>query len=263
MAPANVTLRHRVAIESDIGRMRRTNQDSAGSDEETGLYVVCDGMGGPAGGEIAGRIATETFLEIGRTELAASNGSPATTEAGLRRAVAAANRAVRARADFDTRFRGMGTTLVGCRLWGTALTLINVGDSRAYLVRDGSAACLTVDHSYVSEQVRRGMMTQREASSSSLKSVITRAVGVAQDVSPDVFHQEVRGGDAVLLTSDGLTRHVEDEEIGAMVRDGLRDGPAEICRRLIACANQRGGSDNITCLLLCFSDDEPEGEKPA
>ena len=250
MGNAGVAPRCEIGFRTDIGRVRRSNQDSAAIDEDAGVYVVCDGMGGAAGGEIASRVAADTFLEVARLELASGSSHGETTGLALRRAVAAANRAVLNRAAFDTRFRGMGTTLVGFRVQGEDATVINVGDSRAYLVRNGIATRLTLDHSFVAEGVRRGVMTEAQAEKSSLQSVITRAIGADQDVHPDVFHQSLRPDDVLLLTSDGLTRHVTDAEIGGVVRAGLNDGPDAICSRLIECANARGGSDNITCLLL-------------
>lgn len=260
MAGPSLILSHEFAFETDTGRMRRSNQDAIACDDAAGVYVVCDGMGGVAGGEVASRLAADTFVEVARRELAMINGKAGAAETGLRRAVAAANRAVRERASFDTRYRGMGTTLVGFRLCGRSLTLVNVGDSRAYLVRAGKATCLTTDHSYVAEQVRLGMMTEHQASTSSLKSVITRAIGVEQDVTPDVYYCELAPGDAILLTTDGLTRHLADPEIGEMVHENLRHGPAAACHGLIECANERGGSDNITCLLLSIVEPQAEGE---
>jgi protein phosphatase len=257
MARATFALKYQVACESDIGLVRRSNQDTVASDESAGLYVVCDGMGGAPGGEIASRIAADTFLKVGERELRLSGCHAAAAETALRRAVAAANTAVRARGSFDRSLRGMGTTLVGFRLCGPALTLINVGDSRAYRVRDGVAACLTEDHSFVAEQVRLGTMTEYQAASSSFRSVITRAIGAEKDVSPDVYHHEVDPGDVILLSSDGLTRHVADAEIAGLISHGDDESAPSACHRLIERARERGGSDNITCLVLRVLAAEP------
>jgi protein phosphatase len=244
-----VTQKLDVAAQTDLGLLRRINQDSFGSDDELGLYVVCDGMGGAAGGEIASHLACETFLAIARQELEnLRKDSDECTRCSLTRAVAAANRAVLAHAAMNPALRGMGSTLIAARLNGNHLTLINVGDSRAYLVRSGVATQLTDDHSWVAEQVRLGTMTESQAERSSLKSVITRAIGVDTDVQPDLFETTLTPGDTLLLTSDGLTRHVADAEIAALLTaNTLTD---TTCHQLIELAKERGGSDNITCILL-------------
>jgi serine/threonine protein phosphatase PrpC len=245
------------AAKTDIGRVRKSNQDSFGSSVSLGLFVVCDGMGGAAGGEVAAQIASETFLTIARQELSEDKSSPGEgTRRALARATAAANRSVAQRAEFDARYRGMGTTLVAVRIVGSTLTAINVGDSRAYLVRAGSAMRLTIDHSYVAEQVRLGAMTEDEAESSSLQSLITRAIGAEEDVYPDLFEQPLHAGDTVLLTTDGLTRHVSDDEIAKMLAPAGARTAELACLQLIERAKERGGSDNITCVVIRLK--EPE-----
>ena len=171
-------------------------------DEPLGLVVICDGMGGMAGGEVASHVAIESFLEVAKQEIEASRSADAErTKRALCRAAAAANRAVRARASYDTRFRGMGTTLVAARLDGNELTVVNVGDSRAYLVHGGAARQVTRDHSYVAEQMRMGLMTEREAERSPLQSAITRAIGIDDDVQPDFYAETVEAGDAFVVTA--------------------------------------------------------------
>ena len=138
------TLEVEIAGRTDIGMVRHTNQDTFGVAESLALAVICDGMGGPAGGEVASHVALESFVEVARQEIEVSRSADAErTKRALCRAAAAANRAVRARANYDTRFRGMGTTLVAARLDGNEITVVNVGDSRAYLVRDGVARQIT------------------------------------------------------------------------------------------------------------------------
>jgi serine/threonine protein phosphatase PrpC len=244
------------AARTDVGRARRSNQDSFGVDDELGLYVVCDGMGGAAGGEIASRIAVETFLQIARQELLSMHdANPECTRCSLLRAAAAANRAVLARANFDIALRGMGTTLVAARIAGDSVTVLNVGDSRAYLFQPDQAAQLTAkqltqDHSYLAEQVRCGRLTEAQAAHSGLQSVITRAIGADQDVTPDLYDATLRPGDALLLCSDGLTRHVAADDLVRIVADNANHPADDTCARMIDLANARGGSDNITCLLL-------------
>jgi serine/threonine protein phosphatase PrpC len=247
------------AARTDVGLVRRENQDSYGTDVELSLYVVGDGMGGAAGGSVASDLAVRTFLAIARQEIeAASNQgnseSAEVTKESLRRAVAAANRAVIERARWDTCYRGMGSTLVGARLTGARFTLINVGDSRGYLIRDGAAVQLTDDHSFVAERVRLGMMSAAEAKVSSMRSVITRAIGVDVDVQPDLYEVTVQSGDALLLVSDGLTRHLSPDDLGEVLSS--TDNAEQACARLVDRAKLRGGSDNITCIVIRVGDVE-------
>jgi protein phosphatase len=240
-----------VAAQSHVGLVRRNNQDNFGSDEEFGLYVVCDGMGGAAGGDIASKIAVETFLTVARQELEKlHDANAACTRCSLERAAAAANRAVLARANYDIALRGMGSTLVAARISAESITLVNVGDSRAYLFQPDRAVQLTQDHSYVAEQVRRGRMTEAQAERSSLQSVITRAIGADVDVIPDLYDAMLHPGSTLLLTTDGLTRHVSQSELAETVAATALCPPQVVCDRLIQLAISRGGSDNITCIVI-------------
>ena len=246
-----MALKVQAAAKTNIGRVRQSNQDSFGSDDEFGVYVVCDGMGGAAGGELASSIAVEAFLSTARQELELIGGANQhATSLALQRAAAAANRAVVARAEWDTRYRGMGSTLVAARFAGEVVTILNVGDSRAYLFRSGRAVQLTEDHSYVAEQVRLGRMTAAQAEESSLQSIITRAIGADANVRPDLYTETLQAGDTLLLTSDGLTRHVQQDELSGIVAAATEEPLDEICQRLIDFANERGGSDNVTCMLV-------------
>lgn len=246
------------AAKTDIGKVRRKNQDTFGLDAALKVYVVCDGMGGVAGGEIASCLAVDTFLATLRTAAASGQDSVAQSEPQrsdllLFQAVKAANSAVLARGTADPALRGMGSTLVAALVEGDRLHIANVGDSRAYLVRDGEIRQLTVDHSYLQEQVRQGFITEEMAAASPMQSVITRAVGVEEGMRPDLFGQELHSGDRILLTSDGLTRHVTDAEIAELVaapQVATQPGLERCCDRLIELANARGGSDNVTCLVL-------------
>lgn len=231
------------AAATNIGLVRTSNQDSFGMDRDLGLYVVCDGMGGAAGGEIASQLAVETFLAIARQEL--HSGTP--TRDALHRAVAASNRAVIARAQWDIRYRGMGSTLVAARIFYNHVTVINVGDSRAYLIRNGQPTQLTLDHSIVAERVRAGLMTPAEAETSSMQSVITRAIGAEPDVHPDLYEVTLNPDETLLLASDGLTRSVQIQEIASIVS---RHSAHDACEQLIALANRHGGQDNITCIVI-------------
>jgi serine/threonine protein phosphatase PrpC len=246
----------RAAAKTDIGRVRRSNQDTFGVDTDAQLYVVCDGMGGAAGGEIASRISVDAFIAgfrgAGRIEGTSSPG-PQRSAHALYRAAMLANSAVLARAAMEPALRGMGSTLVAAHVEANRVQLVNVGDSRAYLIRDGKCEQLTVDHSYLEEQVRLGFMTRSVADASPLQSVITRAVGIPEGFEPDLSQVAIGSGDFILLTSDGLTRHVDNATIARIVssKDGRRENSLDArCEELIDRAKQGGGSDNITCVLL-------------
>jgi PPM family protein phosphatase len=238
------------AAHTDIGCVRKSNQDTFGADPATRLYVVCDGMGGAAGGEIASRLAVDAFIEGFR---AASASAEFSSEHALYGASVAANAAVLSRARAEPALRGMGSTLVAAHVEGERLHLVNIGDSRAYLIRGHECAQLTVDHSFLEEQVRDGHMTRAAADASPLQSVITRAVGVDPELEPDLTHIGIEHGDIVLLTSDGLTRHVDSAAIADIVAAQVivdQDALDARCIKLIQLAKKRGGSDNITCILL-------------
>jgi protein phosphatase len=233
-----------VAALSDVGYRRPNNEDSFGYDQEARLYVVCDGMGGVAGGEIASKVAVETTLRVAR-ELCRQHRDP---EAILPTAIAAANEAVWKMAQQDARLRGMGTTLVVAYIVDNQLLVGNVGDSRAHLLRDGDCVQITEDHSYAAEQMRLIGGALPSAISARFKQCITRAVGVDSVVQPDIFTRELRAGDSVLLSTDGLTRYADADKIATHLANQL--DPQAACRRLISIAHEAGAEDNVTCLLL-------------
>jgi protein phosphatase len=244
-APAAPTTHLEVSALSDIGCVRTNNEDSLGYSEALGLYVVCDGMGGMASGEVASASAVATMLET--FAASADSGAPASTR--LFEAIAAANRAVWQQGQ-SPEHKGMGTTVVAAALDGDKLIIGNVGDSRAYLVESGQCMQLTVDHSYLNELIRNGTLTVENAHNADLngmESVITRAIGAHADVQPDFFSVDLHPGTTLLLATDGLTRYLLQDEIALV----LINSPFEAtCPNLIALAKDRGGQDNITCLLL-------------
>lgn len=211
-------------------------------------------MGGAAGGEIASNLAVQTFLQTARQELRSGTRNPDHIRNSLQRAAAAANRTVRMRGRYDSALRGRGTTLVAVCVEASTAHMVNVGDSRAYLIRGGEARQVTEDHSYVAESVRRGVMTVEEAEQSPMHSVITRAIGAEDDVNPDVFSLGLETDDVLLLASDGLTRHLSDADIATIVSTPGQSA-VECCRRLIEMAKDDGGSDNITCLVIRVRDE--------
>lgn len=232
---------------TDVGRTRAHNEDACAADEIAGLFVVCDGMGGAAGGEVASHMAVRVFLERAR---AGRDNVPAGVR--LEQAALEANHAVFLESHRDLLLRGMGTTLVGLEI-GRDLNeacVVNVGDSRCYRLRDDLFEQLTDDHSFVDEQVRAGLMTEDEASISHLRNIITRAIGSHAEVEPDVLRFDVAPGDIFLLCSDGLIRELNDEEIGHVLYLG-RDGDLQVCAdTLVRLANDSGGGDNITVVLI-------------
>jgi protein phosphatase len=243
VAPSGMHLE--VSALSDIGCVRSNNEDFFGYTETLGLYVVCDGMGGMASGEVASASAVATILET----FTASAGSEIPVSTRLLHAIDTANRTVWQHAQVPEH-KGMGTTVVAAALDGDKLVIGNVGDSRAYLVESGQCMQLTVDHSYVNELIRNGTLTVENAPHADLngmESVITRAIGALAEVQPDFFSVDLRPGTTLLLATDGLTRYLLQDEIALV----LINSPFEsICSNLIQLAKERGGRDNITCLLL-------------
>ncbi len=232
------------AAHTSTGRVRNHNEDAFGYRPEHGIFVVCDGMGGAAGGEVASRLAVDTIL--GRFSSEPQDGAAAREV--LQQAIAEANRAVLERAQNDPGLYGMGTTLVALLLLPQGALIAHAGDSRCYLFRAGQLSLCTRDHSLVDEQLRLGTMTQEEADRSPFRSVITRAIGTQQSVTPELQELPVEAGDRFLLCSDGLTREVTEEQIAAVLaaEPSLEDS----ARQLVDAATEAGGRDNITCLLV-------------
>ena len=236
-----------VAALSDIGQQRSNNEDSFGYDLESNFFVVCDGMGGLAAGEVASRTAVEcavrTYKELCNFEI--------DPEVRLSSAISSANEAVWSMAQQDHKLRGMGTTLVAACVLGRSLFIGNIGDSRAYFLRDSDCVQITEDHSYVAEQRRRGNRDYIHGLPAHLRQLITRAVGIGALVKPDLFTINLQPGDTVLLTTDGLTRYTDAAKIAQYVDQQL--DLEETCRRLIAIAYGGGAEDNVTCLIFRVS----------
>lgn len=234
---------------TDSGMCRTENQDAyaastlcRGKGNERVLAVVCDGMGGAHGGEIASQLATATFVESAAEKEKEKN------EVLLRYAVARANTAVFRRAASDAKLSGMGTTLVSVLADEKGGSIAHVGDSRAYLWHNGEIRLLTRDHSYVQQLVDEGQITPEEARHHSRKNLITRAIGVAEKTEADITPFSWSPGDRILLCSDGLSNDIEPGELAAILSENEK---ADIAvRELIGAANCKGGEDNITALLL-------------
>ncbi len=250
-----MTLAVEVAGKTDIGCVRKNNEDNFGYDTRCGIFVVCDGMGGQAAGEVASKMAVDILLkyfrETGATAADSQDGGASNSPAdatSLASAIELANRSIYEAGNGQLGQMGMGSTVVAALVRGHSLAIGHVGDSRIYLVRQGAIQQLTQDHSLVMEQVRLGFITQEQAERSELQNVILRALGAESEVEADVENLVAMPGDILLMTSDGLTRHVRDQEIlAAIVHSGSLE---EACSKLIQAAKERGGDDNITCLLL-------------
>ncbi len=235
---------------SDAGRVRAGNEDFCAASPGHGLFVVCDGMGGAAAGEIASQLAAQTFL----AHMEAALPLPHMTASALSTAVRAANTAVYGRAADTPYMRGMGTTLVALMLERLAdgerrLWLAHVGDSRCYRLRAGVLTLMTEDHSLVQEQVAAGQMTAEQAECSPMRNIITRAIGSTPRVETEVQQLEPEVGDLYLLGSDGLTRELSEDAVGDHLR-GAQGELEPVCQSLIDAANAAGGHDNITVLLV-------------
>jgi len=248
-----------VAAKTDVGCVRKNNEDNFGYSRDLGLFVVCDGMGGMAAGEVASKLAVEkmrdyfmaarngSFPQVGKPVEGASQRGNA-----LASAIHAANEAIYAAAEKGESHRGMGSTIVAVLAdrRQPLFSIAHVGDSRIYLLRRGSMQQLTNDHSLVMEQVRRGMITRQEAEKSEMQNIIIKALGPEPEVEPDVDERMAQPGDQLLLATDGLTKLVPDDRIQSIVQ-GASSQDAAVAD-LIKTAKDKGGEDNITCILLRF-----------
>ena len=234
---------------TDPGNIREQNQDAYavvhfGRDRT--LLVVCDGMGGAKSGNVASSLAIEVFTEEVRRSQKAGMGREA-VDAMLKSAVQLANQAVFDQAHLSEEFHGMGTTLVAAYVVKDDVTIINVGDSRAYHFSRGGVDLITRDHSIVAYMVERGELTQEQAKTHPGKNVITRAVGTEQEVEGDLYHLTVHKDDCLLLCSDGLSNEMADQEMLFEVAHGVRR--SDCCKRLLNIAKNRGAPDNVTVVL--------------
>lgn len=239
--PESITLE--AAAVTDVGKVREHNEDAYGYCLDAGVFVVCDGMGGAAAGEVASRLAVDAVME----RLCAAS-SPADRRRALERSIAAANRLVHTQGEGNVELRGMGTTLVAVAIQERSALIGHVGDSRCYLFRSGRLRRETDDHSLVDEQVRLGHMSAADAERSPLKNVITRAIGTQAAVEAEIAELPLESEDILLLCSDGLTREVPEARIAAVLA-----GTAVLqqrCQQLVNAANDAGARDNVTAILV-------------
>jgi protein phosphatase len=238
-----------ITLRTDTGRQRRDNEDSAFA--RAPLFVVADGMGGAQAGEVASRLAVETF-EDGLDESEAP-------ERRLAARVREANRRIHELSRTDTERAGMGTTLTAALLEEHDLAIAHVGDSRAYMYRDGHLQRLTRDHSLVDELMRRGKLTEEQAAEHPQRSIITRALGPEAEVEVDTWTYPVRPGDVLLLCSDGLTSMLSEDQVEAII--ARAPNLVEAGDELVDAANAAGGRDNITVVLFRVEDTDASGEE--
>ena len=257
-----------VAARSDVGMIRAGNEDSffAEANEKRGLFIVADGMGGHAAGEVASEMAVQIISRelAGITEI---NNGDNVAAVKVAEAVKKANSKIYERTITEVDKQGMGTTASVLILTGSRYLIGQVGDSRVYLLRDGKLRQLTKDHSYVQEQVDAGFLTPEQARYHPYSNVITRCVGASDSVEPDTYNGEVKTGDVYLVASDGLTGMVDDRRLQQLLFS--RATPGRVVDALISEANGRGGLDNITAIVVQVTaaetngGDAPTSETPA
>jgi protein phosphatase len=253
-------LRIDVGSKTDRGRVRNSNEDAFAVVHEINLWVISDGMGGEAHGEVASAIATETIVAYCRQ---ASSDRPSLncgeswadiSERGKRLLEGAclANREIFDSASQNSDRRGMGATLVAAWLDENRLSLVNVGDSRAYLLHSGEFEQLTADHTLVAEQVRRGIISPQQAQTTPLQNVLIRALGVNADVGPDAREFDLHPNEVLLLCTDGLTRMIDDSKIAKTLL--AAPSAQSAADHLVTLANESGGQDNVTVIVVRFSE---------
>jgi protein phosphatase len=249
-------MRLTLAALTDVGTRRSNNEDAFALHEEMGLFVVADGMGGHSCGEVASAMAVESVAAFFRharldeesTWPYAYDDSYSFTANKLRTAVSVANEKIHAYSQEHPESRGMGTTIVASAITGTILSIAYVGDSRAYLFRDGDLELLTSDHSWVNEQVKLGHLSGEEAARHPFRNVITKALGTRDEAQPDIRELEIRAGDRLILCTDGLNSMVDDAQVRASAT--LEAEPKALCKKLVELANDAGGEDNVTVIVL-------------
>ncbi len=247
-----------VAGKSDVGRIRTNNEDNFGYDRRYGIYVVCDGMGGAAAGEVASKLAVDTVLDYYRQagksgnfqNFGNQNPDASPRSAALSSAIQLANHAIFSASQKQSSQAGMGATIVAASVREALVSIGHVGDSRIYLIRSGAIQQLTNDHSLVMEQVRRGLITMEDAEKVDYQNILIKALGAEDKVEPDLDDMLAMDGDVLLLCSDGLNRHVKDQQMLRIVEKN--SGLQTAADALVEAAKADGGTDNVTVLLLRF-----------
>lgn len=249
-------MRLRAGAATDVGRVRRNNEDAFASLPERGLFVVCDGMGGASAGEVASRLAVDTILaQLNGTEAAQADGPEVERDAGylpqttrLADAVRRSNQSIHDQANRNAGQFDMGTTVVGVWIAHNVASVAHVGDSRAYVWHHERLEAITSDHSLVEARVQAGLLNREESLKSADQNILLRALGREPEVDVDLHEVPLRAGDYLVLCSDGLTRTVSENAMAEAIVQ-LRE-PERICRHLIDAANSNGGVDNVTVIVV-------------
>lgn len=245
---------------TNIGRKRDNNEDAFYVDDATGLYIVADGMGGHRAGEVASRTVISSIKDyidafssaVEAQRVATGEVSPAA--AAVCQSIELANRVVHQLSQDQGSYRGMGSTAAVAFVHGNTLVTANVGDSRIYLIRQGKIEQLTKDHTLLAEQMSKNPGFDSHFSTYPMKHILMRAVGIQETVQPDTYEMQPLSGDMLLICSDGLTDMLSDDEVLQAVFQG--GTPDDTCLRLVHLANERGGLDNITVVLILFQKEE-------
>ena len=237
-------IRIRAAALSDVGRRRRTNEDSFGFDLDRGLFVICDGVGGGNAGEVASRSAVDCML----SRFAYSFTNSITGGSELQRSIQAANRSIFQAAIREPLYSGMATTIVAAHFDGLRMWIAHVGDSRAYLLRDQSLHRLTDDHSQLAQMLRDGYREITAQQMAQWDSVLTQAIGASEIVVPTVTVVQVQLGDCFLLATDGICKALTHPEMLSLLLTSTT--PEQACHALTSAANEAGGHDNATCIVV-------------
>ena len=239
------------ALKTHAGQVRPLNEDAVGADPESGLFILADGLGGYNAGEIASTMAVSTLLAELPAELDAARQADSTFDPQnvLRDRLIAMNSTIYRAALNSSAFEGMATTIVVAWLLGDRLWVAHTGDSRLYRMRGGQLEQLTRDHSFSQELLDAGMVTEEEARLLPAKNLVTRALGASAEVDPEVRDYALRAGDLVMMCSDGLTEMISFAEINAQL-GSYKGDVQEVARRLVDMANDAGGRDNVSVVVV-------------
>ena len=245
------------AAVTDIGKIREKNEDSVLISSDLSLGVVADGMGGHSAGEIASNIAVsvlaETIRKIDANQLKVpDNFLPKLlpTERKLLLAANLANAAIYSTAQSSENYRMMGTTLTGLLVENNGATVVHVGDSRLYLLRNNKMIQITTDHSLAMEHIRRGLLTKAEADHSKIQNILTRAMGIKKNIEFDLLKFPLHAGDLMLMCSDGLYKGLNEQQLASILRAGKNMPLVKLCKQLVQESNLNDGQDNISCVLV-------------
>lgn len=235
--------------DTHTGKVRSHNEDTYGMYPELSLFILADGLGGHAGGEVASRLAVEVLKD----KINSNYNIFREVRSNIINAIKIANTRIILEASKDNSLHDMGTTIVVVKVENDMAIVAHVGDSRAYLVREDKITQITKDHTVAEEYIRAGLLTPEEAVYSPYKSVISRALGISNDVGVEISDVQLRSGDTLLLCTDGLTNMLQDRDILSAVME-LVPSPEKITERLINQANKNGGIDNITVITICVTE---------